>query len=76
MPELKYEVVILDILPNDAIALKDQLLSIGLEQGIDFTWAYSSAEYDNFSSGAMRNRRTVFRFCDPALASFYQLKWG
>ena len=76
MLELKYEVVILDILPNDAIALKDQLLATGLEQGVDFTWAYSSAEYDNFSSSAVRNRRTVFRFRDPAMASFYQLKWG
>ena len=76
MNQLKYEVVILDILPNDAIDLKDQLLAAGLEQGVDFTWAYSSAEYDNFSNNAVRNRRTVFRFQDPATATFYQLKWG
>ncbi len=67
--------VLLDVYPQEAIALKDQLLAAGLEQGQDFTWAYSSAEYDNFSS-SVRNRRTVFRFSDPAVATFYQLKWG
>lgn len=76
MSELKYEVVLLDVYPHEAIALKDQLLAAGLDQGKDFTWAYSSAEYDNFSSSAVRNRRTVFRFSDPAVATFYQLKWG
>ena len=67
--------MLLDVFPHEAIALKDQLLAAGLDQGKDFTWAYSSAEYDNFSS-AGRNRRTVFRFSDPAVATFYQLKWG
>lgn len=76
LSELKYEVVLLDIFPNDAIALKDQLLAAGLDQGTDFVWAYSSAEYDNFSGSAVRDRRTVFRFRDPATATFYQLKWG
>ncbi len=75
MSELKYEVVLLDIYPHEAIALKDQLLAAGLDQGTDFSWAYSSSEYDNFS-GDLRNRRTVFKFSDPAVATFYRLKWG
>ncbi len=76
MSELKYEVVILDVYPHEAIALKDQLVASGLEQGQDFTWAYSSADYDNFSGDVRRNRKTVFRFRDASVATFYQLKWA
>ena len=76
MLELKYEVVLLDVYPHQAIEYKNHLIAAGLVNDQDFTWSYYSAEYDNFSHDAVRNRQTVFKFRDPAMASFYQLKWG
>lgn len=75
MSELKYQVVLQDVYPHVAIEYKNQLVASGLIQDKDFVWSYYSAEYDNFSHD-VRSRQTVFRFSDPALASFYQLKWG
>ena len=76
LSELKYQVILQDVYPHEAIEYKNQLMASGLVQEQDFVWSYYSAEYDNFSHDAVRNRQTVFRFRDAALASFYQLKWG
>ena len=59
-----------------ALELRDQLLDAGLVQDQDFEWAYQQAEYDNFSYDAVVPRHVMFRFQDPRLATYYQLKWA
>ncbi|WP_353482378.1 hypothetical protein [Haliscomenobacter sp.] len=59
----------------DAIDLKNQLLQTGLIIEQDFEWAWITAEYNNVE-GWTRQKHAEFRFYDPALATFYQLKWA
>ena len=67
------------VIPNvnavRALELRDQLQDSGLIQDQDFEWLYQQAEYDTFSFIAVVPRRVTFRFRDPALATFWQLKW-
>jgi hypothetical protein len=58
----------------DAIDLKDQLITAGLVVDQDFEWAWITADYDQFT-GWTRQKHVEFRFRDPAMATFYQLKW-
>lgn len=58
-----------------ALELKYQLIANGLIIGQDFEWLYHQAEYDNFSNHAVIPRHVEFRFRDPVLATYYQLKW-
>ena len=58
-----------------AIDLKNQLLAAGLVIDQDFTWRYAQAQYDNDGYSAVTPKQVVFEFHDPALATFYQLKW-
>ena len=57
-----------------AIDLKNQLLQAGLVIEQDFEWAWITAEYNNVE-GWTRQKHAEFRFRDPALSTFYQLKW-
>lgn len=66
-------IVLLGCLPMDAVIKKHDLISDGLVQDEDFCWAYRSSEYDGFTMN--RDRHAVFAFRDPAVASFYRLKW-
>ena len=59
----------------DAIDLKNQLLLAGLVIDQDFEWGWITAEYNNVEGWA-RRKHAEFRFHDPALATFYQLKWS
>jgi uncharacterized protein YccT (UPF0319 family) len=59
-----------------ALELRDQLQDSGLTQNQDFEWEYRQAEYDNFGYEAAVPRHVTFRFRDPALATFWQLKWS
>lgn len=59
----------------DAIDLKNQLILSGLIVDQDFEWAWITADYDQFT-GWTRQKHAEFRFRDPALATFYQLKWA
>lgn len=67
---------ILHVTAIQALELRDQLTTAGLVQNQDFEWEYHRAEYDNFSFDAAVPRHVVFRFQDPGLATFYQLKWA
>ena len=58
----------------DALDLKNQLLLAGLVRDRDFEWAWITADYDTVE-GWTRQKHAEFRFTDPALATFYQLKW-
>jgi hypothetical protein len=67
---------ILNVTAIQALELRDQLTVAGLVQNQDFEWAYYRAEYDNFSFDAVVPRHVMFRFQDPKLATYYQLKWA
>jgi hypothetical protein len=67
---------ILNVTAIQALELRDQLTTAGLVQNQDFEWAYYRAEYDNFSFDAVVPRHVMFRFQDPKLATYYQLKWA
>ena len=58
-----------------AIELKNQLLAAGLIIDQDFSWCYTQATYDNDGFNAVTPKQALFEFQDPALATFYQLKW-
>ena len=49
---------------DDSIRFKNQLIRDGLIQGQDFEWAWLPMSYT-----------AHFDFVNPALATFYQLKW-
>jgi hypothetical protein len=59
----------------DAIDLKNQLITAGLVVDQDFEWAWITADYDQIT-GWTRKKHAEFRFWDPAMATFYQLKWA
>ena len=60
---------------GDAIDLKNQLITAGLVVDQDFEWAWITGDYDHFT-GWTRQKHAEFRFRDPAMATFYQLKWA
>jgi hypothetical protein len=63
------------ISPIDAIELKNQLLKDELVINKDFVWEYRQSTYDNDGYDAVTPKQVIFEFQDPALATFYQLKW-
>ncbi len=69
-------VVILHVNAVQALELRDQLLAAELAQDQDFEWEYRQAEYDNFGHEAVVPRHVTFRFRDPVLATYYQIKWA
>ena len=69
---------ILHVNAVQALELRDQLTDAGLVQDRDFEWEYRQAEYDLIDSfkPAVTPRQVEFRFQDPKLATYYQLKWA
>ena len=59
----------------DAIDLKNRLIQDGLIMDRDFKWTWITAEYNDVK-GWTRQKHAEFEFRDPALATFYQLKWS
>ena len=60
---------------GQALAFKDSLVDAGLVMEQDFVWRYFASAYDWIGS-VEEPGHTVFEFRDPALATFYQLKWS
>ena len=70
------KVTITKISAADAMALKANLDRDGLVVNVDYTWRFQPVKYNNdFSMYAIEESQVLFEFADPALASFYQLKW-
>ena len=69
-----HRVILRDIALIELFQLKDQLIRDGLVVNKDFEWAYHPPQWDGFTQE--RPKHTVFSFRDPALATFYQLKWA
>lgn len=69
---------ILHVNAVQALELRDQLTNAGLIMDRDFEWEYRQAEYDLNDSfkPAVTPRQVIFRFQDPKLATYYQLKWA
>lgn len=69
---------ILHVSAVQALELRDQLTDAGLVMDRDFEWEYRQAEYDlNVLFGdAVTPRQVEFRFQDPMMATYYQLKWS
>lgn len=67
------QVVLIDVGAIEALGRKYELAADGLVIDQDFVWYYKKAEYDGFTMN--QPRQAVFAFRDPALASFYKLKW-
>jgi hypothetical protein len=59
-----------------ALELRDELLDGGLIQDLDFEWEYHQPKYDASGFEAVMPRHVVFRFQDPKLATYYQIKWA
>ena len=70
-----HPVVVLHVNAVRALELRDELLRHGLIQDRDFSWEYHQATYDNDGFFAVNPRQVKFNFCDPALATFFKLKW-
>jgi len=70
-----HTVRVYDLEVFDAIDLKYQLMQGGLVLDQDFEWAWITADYNDVE-GWTRQKHAEFRFRDPALATFYQLKWA
>jgi hypothetical protein len=61
---------------SEALELKHELAQSGLVIVQDYTWQYHPVKYNHdWSTHPLEKSRVVFIFGDPALASFYRLKW-
>ena len=69
-----HRVVITGVTAAEAMQYRDQLLQAGLIMHQDFEWSYHPPLWDGFTQE--QPRRVMFAFCNPALATFYQLKWS
>ena len=58
----------------EALSLKSQLEAAGLRINQDFEWAWHPRRWDNMTGDTAGFVEFVFQ--DPALATFYQLKWA
>ena len=70
-----HRVILRDIEPAQALELKAQLVRDGLIMHEDFKWEYHPPQWDSFSHEPPTAKHVIFSFRDPALATFYQLKW-
>lgn len=59
---------------NQALEMVDQLRKSGLTMDEDFSWSYQKSNWD--SANNIVPDSVTFYFQDPALATFYQLKWS
>ena len=60
--------------PDDGIRRSRELQESGLVSDQDYVWRYQPSQYDNLDY-IIEPRAVVFEFRDPALATFYKLKW-
>jgi hypothetical protein len=60
---------------DDGIRWNRDLVASGLTPEVHYVWRYQPSYYDNFSHYNSTPRAVVFEFQDPALATFYRLKW-
>ena len=62
-------------MPNDALAIVNDLKQKGYVQGIDYDWEYHKPEYNDWSGDAVYNRYTMFKFYKEELATWFSLRY-
>ena len=70
------EVIIYNISADRALALKHQIVADGLQPTIDFIWEFTPVTHNNWAGADYDESFAKYTFDDPALASFYRLKWA
>ena len=58
----------------DGIAMFHQLQKDGLKLGVDFDWKYMPM-WSVTATDHTKGKAVILMFQDPALATFYTLKW-
>ena len=66
----------LDCDAQRALEYKRQLDADGLVVNQDYTWRYQKPVYNDFAWTDSEVSNVTFTFQNPALATFYQLKWA
>lgn len=69
-------IVLSNISAQQALDYKKQLDVDGLVTDQDYTWCYRPVKYNDWGMSNGEHSRVDFEFTDPALASFYRLKWA
>lgn len=59
-----------------ALEMVSQLRQSGLIIDRDFVWRFEKGQADDDSNTVLVTPSVTFVFQDPALATFYQLKWS
>lgn len=75
MNQTSNQVLLYDVDPGTAIDMKHELEQAGLIMNHDFTWHYQKEWWDDFAHEAVQRRHVKFEFANPAMATYYQLKW-
>lgn len=70
-----YPVIVLGVNATRALELRDQVEARGLRNNQDFVWSYRQASYNNDGFTPSSPRQVKFEFNDPAMATFFNLKW-
>jgi len=59
----------------DGIAMFHQLRKDGLTPGVDFDWKYMPIGSISSAADHIKGKAVILMFRDPAMATFYTLKW-
>jgi len=68
-----HRVTITSVTVDAALKFKQELISAGLVMDVDFVWRYQKADYVHWE--LISPDMVHFDIADPALATFYRLKW-
>lgn len=71
-----HPVIVLHVNAVRALELRDEVTDSGLVQDHDYSWEYHQATYNNDGFTAVTPRQVRFYFEDPAMATFFNLKWS
>jgi hypothetical protein len=61
---------------QQAMDLKDQVVAHGLVLHEDFSWEYRPDPYDGYDDSLHAHPEVRFVFRDPALETFFRMKFG
>jgi hypothetical protein len=68
-------IVILVKNAQQALELKEQILSAGLQLNEDFTWEYRPDPYDGYDDSSHAHPEVRFIFRDPAQETFFRMRF-
>lgn len=69
------EITIEGLTPVEAVEIVKKLIAEGLEQDLDFEWAYHKPVYDDIGYNLILERRTVFKFFKDETATWFALRY-